>query len=82
MFFPLHISSSKVEISFHTEFELPRPAGNTILVVNPILDGGWDWVGWSIVPWSFFVFITLPRNDKQAARARFRSEWAEFFLVA
>ena len=40
MFFPLHISSSRVEISFHTKFELPRPAGNTILVVNPILDGG------------------------------------------
>jgi hypothetical protein len=42
MVFPLHISSSRDEISFHTEFELPRPAGNTILVVNPILDGGWD----------------------------------------
>ena len=37
MFFPLHISSSRVEISLHTEFELPRPAGTTILVVIPIL---------------------------------------------
>ena len=50
---PLHISSSRVEIRFLTEFELPRPAGNTISVVHPYLDGGWDWVGWSIVPWSF-----------------------------
>jgi hypothetical protein len=42
-----------------------------------------------IVAWSFFVFIPLPRNEKQAARARF---WAcarahapiglNFFLVA
>jgi hypothetical protein len=46
MFFLLHISYSRVEISLHTEFELPRPVGTTILVVNPILDGGLDWVGW------------------------------------
>ena len=36
--------------------------------------------------WSFFVFITLPRNEKQAVRGHFglmcahaRSELAEFF---
>ena len=43
--FPLHISSSRVEISLHTEFELPRPAGTIILVVKPIVDGGGEWVG-------------------------------------
>jgi hypothetical protein len=43
MFFNLHISFNRVE--------LPRPARTTILVVNPILDGGWDWMGRGIVPW-------------------------------
>jgi hypothetical protein len=35
-----------------------------------------------IVAWSFFLFITLLRNEKQAVRARFwaRSDWAENFF--
>jgi hypothetical protein len=38
----------------------------------------------NIVPWSFFVLITLPRNEKQTVCARFRarSYGANFFLVA
>jgi hypothetical protein len=27
----------------------------------------------NILAWSFFVFIRLPRNEKRAARARFRA---------
>ena len=37
-----HFSSSRDEISSHTEFELSRPPGTIILVLNPILDGVWD----------------------------------------
>jgi hypothetical protein len=38
-----------------------------------------------IVPWSFFVLITLPRNKEQAyvfglVRMRARSDWSEFCL--
>ena len=40
----LHISSSRVEISFHTEFKLLRPTWYTILVVNPALNMGLDLV--------------------------------------
>ena len=41
--FDLHFSSSsRGEISLHTEFELSRPQGTSILVLNPISDGGWD----------------------------------------
>ena len=34
-----------------------------------------------IVAWSFFVFITLPRNVKQAARAHFRGVCSHLVLV-
>ena len=37
-----------------------------------------------IVAWSFFVFITLPRNEKQAPHTRFRArvhtDWAPIFF--
>jgi hypothetical protein len=50
------------------ELELPRPAGTTILVVNPILD--LDWVGWvgALYPGQFY-FLSLSK----ATCARF---WA------
>jgi hypothetical protein len=86
MFFPLHISSSRVEISFHTEFELPRPAENTILVVNPIFDRSWDWLGWSGALSFLFLSLCLEMRNRQHAhifglvRTCACSDWALFFF--
>jgi hypothetical protein len=60
------------------ELELPRPAGTTILVVNPILDWDWDGLGHcTLVNFSFYHYQRPRAHVFGLVHAHACSDWVD-----